>query len=137
MSKKHGGSNHAELCPLCLRKLANRLAATSHFRAHVRKGELGELGGYFRTPSGVWFERGVPNTVGDPEKQVRQWQSHRRSVLRIGIWNRLEERWQAKQSPVNPLVQMATAAEALGLEADSPDISAHFEEETDETRRSD
>lgn len=46
MSTRRGGiygSNNAELCPVCFKVLTTRFGAVSHYRAHVRKGELNEL----------------------------------------------------------------------------------------------
>lgn len=40
MGQRTRQSNSAECCPLCSRQLTNRVAAVSHYRAHVRAGEL-------------------------------------------------------------------------------------------------
>jgi hypothetical protein len=48
MARRTRNSNRPEYCPLCLRRLAARHAAASHYRAHVRKGELVEVGTRFR-----------------------------------------------------------------------------------------
>lgn len=64
-------SNHPEICPLCLEYLKTRFGAMSHYRAHVRKGELdGWCPTENHKPSkfkfvdhkdqqGAWWERGM------------------------------------------------------------------------------
>jgi hypothetical protein len=40
MGARQRQSNTIECCPLCARPIKTRFAATSHYEAHVRRGEL-------------------------------------------------------------------------------------------------
>lgn len=61
-------SNPAEYCPVCYLRLENRMAATAHYRAHVKDGSLVErrfgVTSEFQLTSDtlfrLWWRKGMP-----------------------------------------------------------------------------
>jgi len=87
-------SNRPEYCPLCSQRLTARFAATSHYKAHTRRGELEQKGelNLWRIPNpknrlhDAWWSRGFHVYAGimlTPEKI----ESERRGYL-VDRWQR-------------------------------------------------
>jgi hypothetical protein len=58
MARQKRQSNSKEMCPVCRMVLSTRFSAVSHYRKHVRNGELighGSITGSKRGESGQWI----------------------------------------------------------------------------------
>lgn len=85
------GSNNAEMCPACFEVLHTRFGATSHYRAHVRKGELAgrALRGdkhprWFKLvdqpdQAPYWWDRG-PGMYRDGTANARPWAERHKAL---------------------------------------------------------
>jgi len=88
MGRRTKQSNSREMCPICRRILTNRAAATSHYRSHVKRGEITESESrYFRSTlkSGeiVAWRRGFQVTSDNKPYNIFNWrkraiEAHRR-----------------------------------------------------------
>jgi len=92
-------SNHPERCPKCARRLTNRAAATSHYRKHVRDGEMQSVGSYFRW-AGYWFTYGVIVSKStalerDFADLLETWKAHRKNARQTSLMKDVFDRFDA------------------------------------------